>query len=93
MFTNLGELRHWLQIIRQFYLQLQDFSTLLKPRHIVLSALVEHCHYFSFLNTLPDNISNGDLAFIAPNFLSYLQAARELREYADVHLARRAGQL
>lgn len=93
MMTVLGELRHWRQRSRQFFLQLQDFSTLLKPRHLVLSALVEHCHYFVLVDTLPDKIGNKDLSFMAPNFFSYLKAARELREYAEGHLARRAGQL
>ena len=90
--TVIEGLKHWRGRSKENFQRLMVFSAAVKPEHLVLAANVEHSSFYAFLDQLPSDVG-GTLEFMATTLFSQVQAARNLKQYAERYLARRAGNL
>jgi hypothetical protein len=83
--TVMEGLKHWRGRSKENFQRLMVFSPAVKPDHLVLAANVEHSSFYALLDQFPSDVG-GTLEFMAPMLFSQVQAARNLRQYAERYL-------
>jgi Predicted nucleotide-binding protein containing TIR-like domain len=85
-------LQYWRVRSQNFTSEILIFSNFLSREHVALLAAIEQCYYFKMLSQIANSsvpITNKNLEILANPMWKYIEAIKNLREYAEKTLARR----